>query len=325
MYSKSFISLHHETLLFNNTPKYKAHKKSINLKHSRTMKRMKLLLLMSLLSVSSLMAMPYSEARREALFLTDKMAYELNLSYDQYDYVYQVNLDYFLNVSSAYDCTGKYWDYRNTDLCYILHDWQYALYRATTYFFTPIRWVNSVWHYLVYDHYREGYHYFNKPNCYSSYYGGKWNRRKAHTPSPYKNHRAKPGAGMRDHYHKGNAFEDKHKPSYNRPGNRNQDRPSVNHKNDRNQNNRPSVGTPNRDNNNKNERPKNDRTTVKDPFKSSTTDRSRNERSTVKNPFDNSQRNNQKVNRQQRSNSSKPASRSQSNSRGNGGGRSFGR
>ena len=77
------------------------------LKPFKHMKRIKLTFLMSVLSVCSMMALPYQTANRDALFLTDKMAYELNLSYDQYDYVYQVNLDYFLNINSAYDCTGK--------------------------------------------------------------------------------------------------------------------------------------------------------------------------------------------------------------------------
>ena len=38
-------------------------------------------------------AMSYEQARREALFLTDKMAYELNLTDSQYDAAYEINLD----------------------------------------------------------------------------------------------------------------------------------------------------------------------------------------------------------------------------------------
>ena len=36
-------------------------------------------------------AMGYNEARQEALFLTDKMAYELGLNQAQYDAVYEIN------------------------------------------------------------------------------------------------------------------------------------------------------------------------------------------------------------------------------------------
>ena len=52
------------------------------------------------LSVSA-NAMSYEQARREALFLTDKMAYELNLSDAQYDAAYEINLDYLMGVTSV--------------------------------------------------------------------------------------------------------------------------------------------------------------------------------------------------------------------------------
>jgi hypothetical protein len=45
-------------------------------------------------------AMSYSQAREQALFLTDKMAYELNLTDDQYEAAYEINLDYLLSVNS---------------------------------------------------------------------------------------------------------------------------------------------------------------------------------------------------------------------------------
>lgn len=252
------------------------------------MKRIKLTFLMSVLSVCSMMALPYSTASREALFLTDKMAYELNLSYDQYDYVYQVNLDYFLNINSAYDCTGKYWKYRNLDLGCILHDWQYALYKATSYFFTPIKWVHSAWHHCVYDHYHHGLHYFKKPKCYSSYRGSNWHNRKHHAHSPYSHHKAKPGLGMRDKYYKNGKPADKHHPSAHRPGNRNdKGRPGANHKTDRPQTERPSYDRPH-----KSERPQTS-TSTRTP-----------------------QRTNTKAQRPQRSTTSKPASRGTSD-RGN--------
>ena len=75
------------------------------------MKQMTLALLMSLFSVMTAIALPFSEARREAWYLTDKMAYELNLTPEQYDYVYQVNFDYLLHINTPYDCRGRYWDY----------------------------------------------------------------------------------------------------------------------------------------------------------------------------------------------------------------------
>ena len=38
-------------------------------------------------------AMSYEQARQQALFLTDKMAYELNLTDDPYEAAYEINLD----------------------------------------------------------------------------------------------------------------------------------------------------------------------------------------------------------------------------------------
>ena len=41
----------------------------------------------------SVTAMSYNMAKNEALFLSDKMAWELNLTNAQYEAVYEINLD----------------------------------------------------------------------------------------------------------------------------------------------------------------------------------------------------------------------------------------
>ena len=46
-------------------------------------------------------AMSYKQAREQALFLTDKMAYELDLTEEQYEAAYEVNLDYLMSISRA--------------------------------------------------------------------------------------------------------------------------------------------------------------------------------------------------------------------------------
>ena len=69
-------------------------------------------------------AMNARDAREYAYFLTDKMAYELNLTPQQYERVYEVNLDYFLAVNSPYDLE-RYQEYRDDDLHYILSERQY--------------------------------------------------------------------------------------------------------------------------------------------------------------------------------------------------------
>ena len=67
-------------------------------------------------------AMSYEQAREQALFLTDKMAYELNLDEEQYEAAYEVNLDYLLSVNTYDDVFADYWIHRNEDLRYILLD-----------------------------------------------------------------------------------------------------------------------------------------------------------------------------------------------------------
>ena len=52
----------------------------------------------------------YEDARRQALFLSDKMAYELGLNDAQYEAIYEINLDYLLNMRGETQFIGDYWD-----------------------------------------------------------------------------------------------------------------------------------------------------------------------------------------------------------------------
>ena len=52
-------------------------------------------------------AMSYEQARERALFLTDKMAYELNLNDEQYEAAYEVNLDYLMSINTYDDLYGS--------------------------------------------------------------------------------------------------------------------------------------------------------------------------------------------------------------------------
>ena len=155
------------------------------------------------LAVGSAKALSYVQAQREAWFLTDKMAYELNLTSEQFDRVYQINLDSLMRIRSAADCYGYYWNYRDADFRCVLFDWQYALYATVDYFFRPIRWLRSAWYFPVCDHYRVGYYYFPRPTVYATYRGGMWHRRGHHDVSPYHGYAFRPAPGMRDRYHAG--------------------------------------------------------------------------------------------------------------------------
>ena len=118
-------------------------------------------------------AMSYEQARNEALFLTDKMAYELNLTDAQYEAAYEINLDYLMGVTSQADVFGVYWERRNLDLSYILYSWQWDAFRAASYFYRPLYWDAGYWHFGIYLRYpRRDYFYFGRPHFYATYRGG---------------------------------------------------------------------------------------------------------------------------------------------------------
>jgi len=156
-------------------------------------------------------AMSYEQAREEALFLTDKMAYELNLTDAQYEAAYEINLDYLMGVTSRHDVFGSYWERRNADLRFILYSWQWDMFRAATYFFRPLYWDAGYWHFGIYARYpHRDYFYFGRPHFYASYRGGhSW--RMNGDRSYYEHHREhfRPSAhrdnhfGMRDGWNRG--------------------------------------------------------------------------------------------------------------------------
>lgn len=118
-------------------------------------------------------AMSYEQARQQALFLADKMAYELNLTDEQYEACYEINLDYLMGVNTQDDLYGVYWERRNLDLSYILLDWQYRMYCNAAYFYRPLYWNAGYWHFHIYSRYtNHSYFYFGRPHFYDVYRGG---------------------------------------------------------------------------------------------------------------------------------------------------------
>lgn len=131
------------------------------------------LVAMITLTFSTANAMSYEQARQQALFLTDKMAYELNLTDDQYEAAYEVNLDYLMGVNTYDDLYGAYWRQRNLDLSYILFDWQYRAYLNATYFYRPLYWDGGYWHFGIYARYpHRDYFFYGRPHFYAEYHGG---------------------------------------------------------------------------------------------------------------------------------------------------------
>lgn len=230
------------------------------------MKRTLLTLIIAIMALTA-RAISYDDARQQAWFITDKMAYELNLTPEQYDRAYQINLDYLMSLNGPTDITGAYWQYRDIDLRCILFDWQYNLLSTLDYFYRPVRWYATRWYYPVYDHYRIGYYYYTRPNIYISYHGCTWHRRRPDRPSPYASWRPRRGAGMRGygpatpppppHNHHGHHGRPDN--NYNWPYNNghpdrpnNNDRGNYNHPDRPNNNNNGNYNHPDRPNNNNN-------------------------------------------------------------------------
>ncbi len=161
---------------------------------STIMKKMMTLAVMMTIAISAT-AMTYTQARNEALFLSDKMAYELGLNAEQYAAVYEINFDYFYSVGTFADLNGVYWTRRNMDLRYVLSPWQYDVYMMASYFYRPIGWSGNHFTFYIYSRYADRYHfYMGRPHTYAHYRGGNNRHERSvyagrtfnHTAAPHK-------------------------------------------------------------------------------------------------------------------------------------------
>ena len=164
------------------------------------------LAVMMMTMLTSANAMSYEQAREQALFLTDKMAYELNLNESQYEAAYEINLDYLMSVNTYDDLYAACWTRRNLDLSYILYDWQYSAFCAASYFYRPLWWEGGVWHFGIYARYpHRDYFYFGRPHFYVTYRGGhawRLNGGRSWYHHNYVRANTSSHIGMRDNIHK---------------------------------------------------------------------------------------------------------------------------
>lgn len=149
------------------------------------------------MSSVSMAAMSNSRVRKETRFLTDKMAYELNLNTAQYNDVYEINFDFIYSIRYlmddvirgyewALDDYYNYLDVRNDDLRWVLSDAQYRRFLQADYFCRPIYASGGGWNFRVYITYtNRNYFYFPKPYHYRSYSGGHY-RTHFHNVSYYR-------------------------------------------------------------------------------------------------------------------------------------------
>lgn len=123
--------------------------------------------------VMGIQAMSYEDACDRACYLTDKMCYELDLTDEQADAVYEINLDYLMSLESESDIYGRYWSRRNSDLQYVLTIAQYKQFTIIDYFYKPISFSSGAWRFAIYNIYTDITKFFRiKPATYKTYRGG---------------------------------------------------------------------------------------------------------------------------------------------------------
>lgn len=185
------------------------------------MKRFIFILLAALMSSAVCSAaMSNSKVRKETRFLTDKMAYELNLTTGQYNDVYEINYDFIAGIRYLMDdvlrgeewALNRYYDYldvRNDDLRWVLSSRQYGRFMQASYFYRPVYVDRGRWSFRVYVTYTNHNHfYFPRPYHYRKYNGAHY-RTHNHNNSYYRgryNHPVYSGTyRIRDHrsYHTG--------------------------------------------------------------------------------------------------------------------------
>lgn len=178
------------------------------------MKRMILTVVTALLlAVPSANAMSYERASAEARFLTDKMAYELNLDDYQYRKAYDINFNYFYNLNDASDFYGSYWRSRNSALELIFSALQFRNFCRMDYFYRPVYIYRNAWTFPIYRRYP---------------------RTRYFRPAPPRPPRPRPGKGFHFESIGGHSPQ---RPDYDRPRNHRPDnhRPNFENRNFRNQ------------------------------------------------------------------------------------------
>ena len=132
--------------------------------------------------VTSATAMTFNEAREHALFLTDKMSYELGLSPTQVDNVYEINLDYIISVAINGERPSFCQSRRDADMRFVLSDYQYHIYKKTNYFYRPMSSSRNVWSFHIYNYYTDRNHMYAKRPTHFKEYKGPSNPRKSYSP-----------------------------------------------------------------------------------------------------------------------------------------------
>ena len=147
------------------------------------MKKIMLSLTLALVGISQMFALSTSAIRNHARFLSDRMAYELDLSAAQYDDVYEINFDFLYSVNHIMDdvvfgyrdAIEQYYtllDIRNEDLNYVLTSRQYRDFLAAEYFYRPVYSTGKTWSFRIYTIYHNStFFFYDAPRHYKTYLG----------------------------------------------------------------------------------------------------------------------------------------------------------
>ena len=148
------------------------------------MKKMFVTFAIALLAMSQVFAMSQSQMRETARFLSDRMAWELDMTPQQYDDCYEINYDFLFAINPIMDdvCRGylsainmyyTFLDWRNDDLRFILNAVQYNRFLQLEYFYRPVYTYRGHWRFRVYQIYNNPkFYYFDAPSIFKVYVGG---------------------------------------------------------------------------------------------------------------------------------------------------------
>ena len=148
------------------------------------MKKLLVTLAVAITGVVQAFALTPTAIRENARFLTDRMAYELNLTPQQIEDCYEINYDFIASINPIMDEVVygypeyidryyNYLDYRNDDLRYIMTEAQYLAFISLDYFFRPVYTYAGNWLFRIFDIYtNHRFFYYDAPLIYHSYYGG---------------------------------------------------------------------------------------------------------------------------------------------------------
>lgn len=147
------------------------------------MKKMFLTLFIALATVINMQALSHSAIRNNARFLSDRMAYELDLAPWQYEECYEINYDFIYAINyimddvvfGYYDAVDRYYsllDDRNDDMRYVLSSAQFRKFMSREYFYRPVYTSGRKWAFRIYTIYSNtSFYYYDAPRGLKSYHG----------------------------------------------------------------------------------------------------------------------------------------------------------